>query len=112
VTLTRDDVTALRDAALDADARVNDLTNWAEMAEALSIRFVRAGDVAAAAEMEREAHEARRQAVGTAEIRDLAGSMAREAEGLLDELIGFGPEDDPIRFALFWPTEDRGNDSR
>lgn len=106
--LSRDDVSALRDASLDLDARVNDLDELAGHAETLSIALVRSGDVKAAAEAERMAHEARLQAADAARTRDVTSWAAREGEEDLDRIEGFGPEDS-FRWAAFW-TEGPGSE--
>lgn len=107
--LSRDDVSALRDASLNLDARFNDLDELAGHAETLSIALVRSGDVkAAAGEAERMAHEARLQAADAARTRDVTSWAARDVEEYLDRTDGFGPEDS-FRWAAFW-TEGPGSE--
>jgi len=109
VTLTRDDVSALRDAALDADAAAGDFLDLAEHAETLAVALVRAGDVKAAGEAERLAAECRRDAADKARLFAHASETAALIEDHLDSTEGFGPED-AVRWGMFWPTEDHRHD--
>ncbi len=110
MSLSRKDVTDLREVALDKDAEASDMLELAETAERASIGVMRGSrDVTLAADFEETAHRARLLAAHKAELRDHAAATADDIESVLDQTEGYGP-DDP-RWDRFWKAHDneKGN---